>query len=241
MWILVSVVVIVVISGVIPLIHLKQRSELLKTFKNGSELLVVFAHPDDETMFFLPLLVLARRLGVRYRFLCLTTGDYDGLGVLRSKEFEEVGRHLQAVKADIVDNPLLRDGPGMWDPEDVKAVVEAYLSKTPSVKALFTFDDYGVSGHPNHISVYRGVRLMNSRIARYSLESVPIWRKYLPPLDVLLTYLFSTSTSLIAVNVDEPLLSMGTMRIYESQNVWFRKLFSVFSRYSYINTFKRIV
>lgn len=240
MWILASVVLAVLISALIPFFGLNRRTTLESFLAEKREFLVVFAHPDDETMFFLPLLVLARRLNVKYRFLCLTTGDYDGLGSRRVKEFEKVGKHLQAVSADIVDDPRLRDGPRMWEAKTVRTVVEAYLSKTSSVQAVFTFDDYGVSGHPNHISVYKGVRSMKNSISKFSLESVSIWRKYLPLLDFLCTYMISDSSSLIALNTEDPFLSIETMRLYESQNVWFRKFFSAFSRYSYINTFHKL-
>lgn len=202
-------------------------------------MLIVFAHPDDETMFFLPLISVLRQMKIAFRLLCLTTGDYDGLGKVRVKEIAKVSSSLKALSIDVVDEIQLKDGPILWDPNAVKQTVENYLGTHPQIGAIFTFDNYGVSGHPNHISVYRGIKLISS-IPRYSLESVPIWRKYLPVLDFIVTLALSDGRSLVALNFDDPWLSLSTMKLYASQNVWFRKLFSIFSRYSYINTFQPI-
>jgi N-acetylglucosaminylphosphatidylinositol deacetylase len=190
-------------------------------------------------MFFLPLISVLRQMNIAFRLLCLTTGDYDGLGKVRMKEIAKVSSSLKALSIEVVDDMQLKDGPILWDPNAVKQTVENYLAKHLQIGAIFTFDNYGVSGHPNHISVYRGIKLISS-IPRYSLESVPIWRKYLPVLDFIMTLALSDERSLVALNLDDPGLSLSTMKLYASQNVWFRKLFSIFSRYSYINTFQPI-
>jgi hypothetical protein len=36
--------------------------------------------------------------------------------------------------------------------------VKNYVEQNKSIGAIITFDDYGVSGHPNHIDIYRGVK-----------------------------------------------------------------------------------
>jgi N-acetylglucosaminylphosphatidylinositol deacetylase len=58
----------------------------------------VFAHPDDESMFFLPTIRSLVDDGETVWFLCLTTGNYDGLGKLREKEMEQAGKLLGASK-----------------------------------------------------------------------------------------------------------------------------------------------
>ncbi|KAI9889041.1 MAG: N-acetylglucosaminyl-phosphatidylinositol de-N-acetylase [Vezdaea aestivalis] len=59
----------------------------------------------------------------------------------------------------------------------------------PSIDVLVTFDPYGVSSHPNHISLYHGAREFMSSLPEdadvklFTLTTVPIWRKYLGVLD----------------------------------------------------------
>jgi N-acetylglucosaminylphosphatidylinositol deacetylase len=228
------------LSSFIPHLLLVWRTRLKTDLARMTEILIVFAHPDDETMFFLPLILLARKLGVSYHLLCLTSGDFDGLGAIRKKEFDRVGKRLKALKAEILDEDGLRDGPTRWETVAVTSVIDKYLREHPKIDGIFTFDDYGVSGHPNHISVHNGVKSMKTTIPRYCLSSVSLLQKYLPPLDLWLSLAFSGKDSLMAVNTDEPFLSAEIMKLYASQNVWFRRLFSFFSRYSYINTFHRI-
>ncbi len=228
------------ISAFIPYAIKISRSHLEEEISGFGDILIVFAHPDDETMFFLPLILLAQKRNVRFHLLCLTTGDYDGLGRIRSKEFMRVGKSLKAHKVLILNEPRLQDGPNVWETDAVESVIENYLKENPEIGAIFTFDDYGVSGHPNHISVHQGVKALKTSLPRYILSSVSILRKYLPPLDFWITLMLSESRLHIAVNTDEPFKSVETMKLYGSQNVWFRKLFSIFSRYSYINTFQRI-
>ncbi len=230
-----------ILSSIVPIRRLANVGSVFRVAHSRlQEILVVFAHPDDETMFFLPLIVAARRLGVKVRLLCLTNGDYDGLGKVRSKEFERVVASLNVESADIMDDPRVMDGPVMWNPKVVGSIVELYLKTHPQVGSIFTFDNYGVSGHPNHMSVYEGVQSLKG-VSRYALTSVSIWRKYLPLLDFWVTWLTEPADSLVFMNINEPFLSLETMKLYGSQNVWFRKLFSTFSRYSYLNTYTKIV
>lgn len=49
----------------------------------------VVAHPDDEAMFFWPTLAQLHDAGVRLSVLCLSTGNFDGLGDLRRQEMVE--------------------------------------------------------------------------------------------------------------------------------------------------------
>jgi N-acetylglucosaminylphosphatidylinositol deacetylase len=233
----VIIICITAVAALLP-VALKRRTEAFEQIvRDIREAVIVFAHPDDETMFFLPLISLLNKNRIPFKLLCLSTGDFDGLGKIRIKEIEAVGRALGAKRVDVLDDPRLRDGPIYWDSQAVASSIETYLSKHQLVDVLFTFDDYGVSGHPNHISVHRGVAVLKTP-TRYTLGSVSMVRKYFPIFDFFLTLI--SGPSLVAVNLEDPMLSLNTMQLYGSQNVWFRKLFSVFSRYSYINTFQRL-
>lgn len=220
-------------------IYLTRTDLVTNISKGGGEVLLVFAHPDDETMFFLPLILQMRASNIKFRLLCLSTGNYDGLGPVRVGELQAVARALGALSCDIIDDRNLEDGPHVWKSTSVTVVVEKYLKSKPRVSALFTFDSYGVSGHPNHISVYNGIIGRKWNFPVYILKSVPIWRKYVPVLDVI-ALLLSHDETLVAVNVWDPFKSLKMMKLYRSQNVWFRKLFSIFSKYGYVNEFSLI-
>jgi LmbE family N-acetylglucosaminyl deacetylase len=53
---------------------------------DASRLLLVIAHPDDEAMFFSPLLIAKQTSADKIFVLCLSTGNFDGLGEIRCKE-----------------------------------------------------------------------------------------------------------------------------------------------------------
>lgn len=43
-------------------------------------------------------------------------------------------------------------------------IINSYV-QTHKVSGIFTFDEKGISGHPNHIDVYRSVRLFKKNKA----------------------------------------------------------------------------
>lgn len=132
---------------------------------------------------------------------------------------------------------------------------------TANIDVLLTFDQHGVSSHPNHISLYHGARAFVSTLMRgksgwtspvdlYTLTSVNIVRKYMAFLDVFTTM----GAWAIGVNHKDQahpggLLFMNQLvgegalptawsamtTAHKSQMVWFRYLWIGFSRYMVIN------
>jgi N-acetylglucosaminylphosphatidylinositol deacetylase len=221
------------------LVRISHSRKSIEPEYSSGDALIVFAHPDDETMFFTPTITMLKRIGIKIHLLCLSDGDYDGLGLIRKEEFVAVANELGVAKHEIINDPELADGPREWRADAVVRAVSRYLSRNPTIGAIFTFDGYGVSGHSNHISVFKGISLMKrtmqiSQRVHY-LRSVNIIRKYLPPVDFVIAQVLSDPTP--AVYTDDPFLSLRTMKLYHSQNVWYRKLFTIFSRYSYVNDY----
>lgn len=85
--------------------------------------LLVTAHPDDESMFFLPLVhSLTQRTGGseadeptpewQVHLLCLSRGNFDGLGAVREQEMVTCGQFLGIAKENIhvLEDPQLQDG-----------------------------------------------------------------------------------------------------------------------------------
>ena len=127
--------------------------------------------------------------------------------------------------------------------------------KENQIRAVFTFDSYGVSGHLNHQEVGKAIMKLKSNkqekeiiqkskespeevpedIKLYTLESVNILRKYSGIVDLIWTLL--KDYSWVSFNLIGAWKAMG---VYESQFVWYRKFWVVFSRYTYMNTFQRM-
>ncbi len=47
-----------------------------------------------------------------------------------------------------------------WDPSTVAAFVRGHVAQMGGVDAIFTFDEGGISGHPNHIGVAKGIAML---------------------------------------------------------------------------------
>ncbi|CEM25307.1 unnamed protein product [Vitrella brassicaformis CCMP3155] len=177
-----------------------------RSFMHAAErVLLVFAHPDDEVMFFTPTLAEIQRLnqGRRRRnesemevhWLCLSTGNYDGLGGVRSNELMRSAESF-AVPADrvcIVDEADLQDGWAEWPTEATSnAVFQTLIKVRPDT--ILTFDEWGVSGHPNHRAVGKAIKSLyermnpSARLGVYRLISTPLVRKYIGMLDVPLSW-----------------------------------------------------
>ena len=216
-----------------------------RTPRSWKSVLLVTSHPDDESMFFGPTIQAAKRMGAQVHILCLSTGDADGLGEVRAKELDSAGAYFGVTSVELVDDSALRDGfDEKWPVEAVAARVDAAASKV-GAETVVTFDAGGVSGHPNHTATYRGVLYwMLSEDYRETLRGVrQVWslvttntvRKFAGVCDAFASFFLEPNAMLAASN---PLALMRAMTMHASQFVWYRRLFVVFSRYSYTNTLK---
>jgi N-acetylglucosaminylphosphatidylinositol deacetylase len=203
----------------------------------------VIAHPDDEVIFFRPTMSILQNEGKEVFILCLTEGDHDGLGIIRTEELYESAATF-GIPRSHVEIKKYRDGrQEVWDLEAVMRDIASFSHKY-DIEAILTFDNYGVTGHVNHVSCYEAVRNLTSnsfesgkpeQIA-LSLLSRSVFIKGLGPLSVFLKdpsadYVWTSE------NVTK---SWRHMRVHESQFVWYRKLLILFSRYSYVNAYKLI-
>lgn len=229
--------------------------------------ILVIAHPDDESMFFVPTIRSLVRSGRTLWILCLTTGDYDGLGKQRQKEIHRAGKLLGVDKV-IVQDELMDHPTERWSVPNVVDAIKKSINENLQEDqdhervVLITFDEYGVSGHINHIDTFLGVReitkcgkpcwQINDKyipVEAWQLESERnILKKYFPILSwVLLLLSFFMTYSAMAVQgsrqiyrFNEPWMNWRAMRAHESQFVWYRRLFVVFSCYTYVNVLKPI-
>ena len=244
-----------------------------KTKREGvKKAMLVISHPDDEAMFFGPTLESLKSKGssdvVKVFCICLSNGNFDGLGQTRAKELKK--STLEMFKLDgcvIADSEDLQDGPANhWPLEEIANVVhECVQHYSPDV--ILTFDDKGVSKHPNHVQTHRGVMrfLMEAKMgaipnAEYTnentpevwvLETTPLYRTFMGAMDYWASVVSTTtrtkhsslavaSSSSVMFCAKNPSLILEAMRTHATQWVWFRKLYVTFSRYSLMNTFRRM-
>lgn len=125
---------------------------------NRKKVLVVIAHPDDEAMFFVPTIVSLVEL-YQVHLMCLSKGDFAGLGDTRSAELKKSCAELgiQAIHCNIIDHKAMQDGSAeQWPKEIVAKHVEQYVT-SHAIENIVTFDVHGVSGHNDHIATHLGV------------------------------------------------------------------------------------
>jgi hypothetical protein len=137
----------------------------------SSRILLVLAHPDDESMFFAPAIAHLLRAAASVHLLCLSTGNYNGLGALRSSELRAASRVLRLSGCTIIDDAELQDGPNNpWPPAAIarrsqplilQPCSSSHVMSRVSEAALLyrashilTFDSGGVSAHPNHVDTH---------------------------------------------------------------------------------------
>ncbi|KAI3709847.1 hypothetical protein L2E82_39615 [Cichorium intybus] len=212
--------------------------------------LLVIAHPDDESMFFSPTINHLTSRGHNMHILCMSTGNADGIGNVRKEELYKASATLKVPLQQVtaLDHPDFQDGFGkVWNSSELSKIVEKKIL-AHAIDMIITFDNYGVSGHCNHRDVNQGVRrfLLNTSkqdIEAWELMSTNIIRKYSGPVDIWLSFWSANSSlkgQMHCLLNEHPFRSYAAMSQHLSQWVWFRKLFVSFSSYTYVNTLRKI-
>ncbi len=139
--------------------------------------------------------------------------------------------------------------------------ISAKEAPQTNIDAIITFDGHGISGHPNHISLYDGTHaflraLMHRHsgwecpIKLYTLTTTTIFRKYASLLDAPATLIVAITRKKELGDFPTPLLSVSSPFAYraaqkamttahESQMRWFRWGWITLSRYMIINDLKK--
>jgi len=147
--------------------------------------LLVVAHPDDESMFFSPTICSLLEQQQTIHILSLSNGNFDGLGKTREVELMRAAGVLGISPPNkyvtCLDVRHFQDGPketwkagaitdAVW--AEISRILQNDVPRNESLAAndrrsccnvaIITFDENGVSGHPNHIDVCKGLRQMAS-------------------------------------------------------------------------------
>ncbi|KAK6512178.1 N-acetylglucosaminyl-phosphatidylinositol de-N-acetylase [Arthrobotrys musiformis] len=228
---------------------------------------LLIAHPDDEAMFFSPTIqsLLSPSLKNSIKIICFSTGDAEGIGSIRQSELLSSASILGVPDAEnsvvVYNDPNLQDSMTLSWPEDLIASLisdslKEFSDSGEEVDTFLTFDKGGVSGHPNHISLLNGAKYYlrhypkKKGILLYTLDTVPVYRKYISVIDAFVT-------SLLGGKVDEngeegyggapkEAMYLSTWQAYrnaqkamteghKSQMVWFRWGWITLSRYMVFN------
>jgi len=201
-------------------------------------LVLVVAHPDDESMFFLPTLLAWP--STERTVVCLSEGGFiAGQGAVRPRELASALRAIGGAR-DVVVGPFA-DGPREhWEPAHVASFLRSVLSddKELARSTLVTFDSRGVSGHANHVATHHGVLVFAAQHppARLLLLQTPHWAaKYSSIVGAALATAGGGGGVVVAANANV-FASIRAMQAHASQFVWYRRLFVVFFVGSFVNS-----
>ncbi|KAM3854870.1 N-acetylglucosaminyl-phosphatidylinositol de-N-acetylase [Vipera latastei] len=209
----------------------------------ATRVLFVTAHPDDEAMFFAPTILAFKSASLW--LLCSSTGNYYQQGEIRKGELIQSCKVLGIPPSNVtvLDHRKLPDHPSTeWDVPLLAQLILSHI-ETYQINLVVTFDAGGVSGHPNHCSVYAAVRSLHSERkvledCRFLiLETVNLFRKYISIWDAPLSCR-KTPDVLFVVTEQEAELAKRAMHCHYSQLLWFRRLYVRFSRYMVINSLR---
>lgn|SRR3990167_1416561 len=125
---------------------------------NKNRVCLAIAHPDDEAMFFSPLLTQLQEDKKEVSVICLSSGNFEGKGEIRKTELKNSCKLFNISNVEIIDHPDLQDGPkNKWKSELIANFISEFMKKN-KCGVLITFDQHGVSSHPNHIDVHHGAK-----------------------------------------------------------------------------------
>ncbi|KAF8675053.1 type-B carboxylesterase lipase family [Rhizoctonia solani] len=201
-----------------------------------SPILILTAHPDDECMFFSPTILALKKQGRELRGLCLSVGNADGLGPTRAQEFVSSYAVLGLIpeELEILDHPELQDDiKTSWNTSLIADIVNKYV-KSHRIQSIITFDQHGISSHPNHISLYHAASSLRPQVQLWTLYTTGVLAKYTGYLGAVFPSA-SDQGVVFASGIEGYLTALSAMKQHWTQLVWFRWLYVGWSRYMWVN------
>ena len=147
-----------------------------------SRVLVVVAHPDDETFGLGAVIDLLTRAGAEVRVLCYTRGEASTLNEIgaslrsaRESELRQAGAVLGMAGVDLLD---YGDGRLAAIPEAELAARVLQALASHRADGLLVFDETGITGHPDHRAATRAaVRAASSQGLPVLAWAFPAWSR----------------------------------------------------------------
>jgi hypothetical protein len=146
----------------------------LDTWKGNKTIMVVFPHPDDETMATGGLLMAAKQHGWKTIVVILTQGGAGKnklqKGELKSIRVQELNKTIKILKVDNLilgdfDDGKLRIQKVKWP----KWLNEQLLKHNPGW--VVTYDHSGLTGHPDHISLSLEIKNVSPKLWWVSVDN----------------------------------------------------------------------
>ena len=205
-----------------------------KPFEKKVKICLLIAHPDDEAMFFSPLLHQAKNVN-SFKIICLTHKSShrneelkNSLKIYNIPEsnlttYNFADSQTSSIVSDIRSKPELRN----LTAQIKKLEAEDYI--------FFSFDEEGVSGHVNHKDCYTLLeKCLDLNVTQFfKLKSCSLVEKYLIPGMKLYRSSFTIFQTFEDWKVGYAAMSEG----HVSQMIWFRYLYLCFSRYMWKNDY----
>ncbi|KAF8755656.1 GlcNAc-PI de-N-acetylase [Rhizoctonia solani] len=201
-----------------------------------SPILILTAHPDDECMFFSPTILALKKQRRELRGLCLSVGNADGLGPTRAQEFVSSYAVLGLIpeELEILDHPELQDDiKTSWNTSLIADIVNKYV-KSHRIQSIITFDQHGISSHPNHISLYHAASSLRPQVQLWTLYTTGVLAKYTGYLGAVFPSASDQGVVFVS-GVQGYLTALSAMKQHWTQLVWFRWLYVGWSRYMWVN------
>jgi len=143
-------------------------------------------------------------MGVNLHMVSVSSGNSAGIGHVRVKELFNAASLVYGIPKNQVhildqDEKQFIDGFHEWP---ISELYTAVLDKIHKIqpRGVITFDEWGVSGHPNHRACFLALKQLKrdedsnsngtsagerkEKMIFLALESVPLWRKYSGMLDL---------------------------------------------------------
>lgn len=185
----------------------------------NKNVLVIFPHPDDETVMAGGFIIAAIKAGAKVKIICLTAGDQGkihvhgrgrSLGQIRREEFFRAMQRLGVSNFEIFNflDGKLRNTP-VWRPVVADFVGNADL--------VVSYDLSGVTGHPDHIALGRQLHCQIRKLGPTLWHVAPtgILRRFLAAKKVV-QYL-STAKIELSLSFGERLRKWWAFNAYQSQ------------------------
>ncbi|ODV94685.1 hypothetical protein PACTADRAFT_50545, partial [Pachysolen tannophilus NRRL Y-2460] len=185
------------------LLDINERSIVAEPELMDSTIYVITAHPDDEVMFFSPSIIELTKFKYNniVKLICFSNGNFMNLGNLREKELLKSNRILGINDTIIIndENRFKDDIKINWDKDEIYLELKKIIISEKNGKigknekiTLITFDEFGISNHPNHKSIYYAT-------LKFSKENnLPMWN--LKTWNFLIKYSFTALTNFQLLN-----------------------------------------
>ena len=99
-----------------------------------------------------------------FHLLCYSVyeGNVEGKGPIRKHELvsSSISLGIRENRVTSLRSSHFNDGmKEVWNVKEVENVIKIFVAKH-GIRQIVTFDKYGISGHPNHIACFNGLRYL---------------------------------------------------------------------------------